>query len=67
MITSFDPQLIDYFINTVIAYGLNENKVATRQALRDRCHIYMEGIMMAAWHPTRVIRLLEAGIDFDDM
>jgi hypothetical protein len=67
MIASFNPETVDFFLNTVIAYGLEENKTATRQALRDRCSIYKEGIMMAAWHPDRVDRLLKAGIEFDDM
>jgi hypothetical protein len=67
MAISFNPEIVDFFMNTVIAYGLEENKMITRQALRDRCSIYKEGIMMAAWHPNRVDRLLNAGIDFDDM
>ena len=67
MVTSFNPESIDFFMNTVIAIGLDENKVATRQILRNRCSVYKEGIMMVAWHPDRIDRLLAAGIDFDDM
>ena len=32
-----------------------------------RCKIYKEEIMMKAWHPSRVERLLEMGYDPEDM
>jgi len=33
----------------------------------DRCAKYKEEIMMKAWHPSRVERLLEMGYDVEDM
>jgi hypothetical protein len=32
-----------------------------------RCKIYKEEIMMKAWHPSRVEKLLEMGYDIEDM
>lgn len=67
MILSYDPTLTDYYLNTVIYFILEETKGLIRVALKERCSLYKEGIMMAAWHPDRVDRLLKAGIDFDSM
>jgi hypothetical protein len=33
----------------------------------ERCLCVKEELMMRAWHPDRVLRLLEAGIDVEDM
>jgi hypothetical protein len=33
----------------------------------ERCAIYKEEIMMRAWHPSRVEKLLEMGYDIEDM
>ena len=32
-----------------------------------RCAAIKEGIMMKSWHPSRVLYLLEAGYDIEDM
>jgi hypothetical protein len=32
-----------------------------------RCAIYKEEIMMKAWHPSRVEKLIEMGYDIEDM
>jgi len=32
-----------------------------------RCALYKEEIMMKAWHPSRVERLLEMGYEMEDM
>jgi len=67
MILSFSPISTDYYLNTVIYVILEESKTLLRSALKERCSIHKEGIMMAAWHPDRVEMLLKAGIDFDSM
>jgi hypothetical protein len=33
----------------------------------ERCAKYKEQIMMKAWHPSRVEKLLEMGYDIEDM
>jgi hypothetical protein len=67
MILSYDPILTDYYLNTVIYFILQETKGLISNVLKERCSLYKEGIMIAAWHPDRVDRLLKAGIDFDSM
>ncbi len=46
---------------------LKAMQVAERKAARERFAPLCEEIMMAAWHPTRVERWLEAGIQPEDM
>ena len=38
-----------------------------RTRIVSRCYIIKEGIVMKAWHPSRVEKLLEAGYDIEDM
>lgn len=52
---------------TIIQPTLNEIKstwVATRRSI---CDTYKEELMMAAWHPKRVEKMLESGTDFEEM
>ncbi len=52
---------------TIIQPTLNEIKstwVATRRSI---CDTYKEELMMAAWHPGRVQKMLESGTDFEEM
>jgi hypothetical protein len=46
---------------------LKNMQLAERKAAQDRFAPLCEEIMMAAWHPTRVMRWLEAGIEMEDM
>ena len=39
----------------------------SKERCNARCKIYKEGIMMKAWHPTRMKMLLDLGYDVEDM
>jgi len=39
----------------------------SKERCHARCKIYKEGIMMKAWHPTRMKMLLDLGYDVEDM
>jgi len=41
--------------------------LTSQRRVNKRCSSVKEGIMMKAWHPSRVERLLLAGIDIEDM
>jgi hypothetical protein len=56
------PGLRDY-----LAGRLKAMQLAERKAAQERFAPLCEEIMMAAWHPTRVERWLEAGVEIEDM
>ena len=39
----------------------------SKKRCNERCAQYKEGIMMKAWHPSRMAMLLEMGYDVEDM
>jgi len=41
--------------------------IQRKKRCMERCKSYKEEIMMKAWHPTRVEKLLEMGYDMEDM
>jgi hypothetical protein len=56
------PGMRDY-----LAGRLKAMQLAERKAAQDRFAPLCEEIMMVAWHPTRVERWLEAGVEIEDM
>jgi len=40
---------------------------ARRVRIRERCRVFAEEMMMKMWHPSRVERLMLAGVDMEDM
>lgn len=47
--------------------ALEKERKVSKQRTQQRCTLFKEGIMMKAWHPDRVERLLLAGYDVEDM
>jgi len=39
----------------------------SKRRCNKRCAIYKEQIMMKAWHPSRIEKLIEMGYDIEDM
>jgi hypothetical protein len=54
---------VNYMIVRAAAYVNQESK--TRCTMR--CEIYKEEIMMTVWHPRRVEKLIEMGIDLESV
>jgi hypothetical protein len=52
---------------SMVRFFLSELYKKDKQRMRDSCERYKETLMMVAWHPDRVLRLMEAGIDPCDM
>ena len=46
---------------------IQEKKISIKHAIRSKCNIYKEELMANVWHPTRVQKLLDNGIEFEDM
>lgn len=42
-------------------------KIVECKRIQQRCKIIKEEIMMKAWHPSRMMRLIEMGMDVEDM
>lgn len=61
-----DPEGVA-FINGWIIQTTNELKQQSKERCTSRCATYKEEIMMKAWHPSRVEKLLEMGYDHEDM
>lgn len=51
----------------VVEFQLAELARTARQACKEQRDALKEELMMNRWHPDRVMRLLEAGIDVEDM
>jgi hypothetical protein len=54
-------------VRDCLAGLLKAEQQRQREAARQRFDAMKEEIMMVAWHPTRVMRLLEAGLEIEDM
>jgi hypothetical protein len=54
---------VNYMIVRAAAYANKESK----ERCTSRCTTCKEQIMMKAWHPSRVEKLLEMGYDIEDM
>ncbi len=52
-------QLLDKYVVTC------QSRAKERQL--ERCAVYKEELMAATWHPDRVMRWMEAGLDVEDM
>lgn len=69
--TLFPPTpAVDAFLGEVNAYfqfRTRERVLAVRVDMKSRCNIFKEELMMNRWHPDRVLKLLEAGIDVEEM
>jgi Leucine-rich repeat (LRR) protein len=60
------PEAIQH-INEKMRGWIEIQEQESRMRCRSRCAIYKEEIMMKAWHPSRVERLLEMGYEIGDM
>ena len=54
-------------INEEVQYGMKVLAEESKERCIERCKEYKEQIMMKAWHPSRVERLLEMGYEMEDM
>ena len=54
-------------INEEVRYGMKVLAEESKERCIERCKEYKEQIMMKAWHPSRVERLLEMGYEMEDM
>ena len=57
------PERVQQLNREIQQWMLRKSKERTNE----RCKTYKEQIMMKAWHPTRVQKLLEMGYDIEDM
>jgi hypothetical protein len=54
---------VNYMIVRAAAFVNQESK----KRCMERCALYKEEIMMTVWHPTRVEKLIEMGIDLESV
>jgi hypothetical protein len=54
-------------INDEVRYGMKVLAEESKERSLRRCKSYKEEIMMKAWHPSRVEKLLEMGYEMEDM
>ena len=60
------PEIIEG-INVALRDWAGLMAMESKRRCMARCTIYKEEIMMKAWHPSRVLRLLEMGYEPEDM
>jgi hypothetical protein len=56
-------EAVNQMVREAAAFAIRQSK----ERCTERCKTYKEQIMMKAWHPSRVERLLEMGYDPEDM
>jgi hypothetical protein len=66
VLIGMQPDLVDH-TNRLIRNATITWAQLSRDRCTTRCAIYKEEIMMKAWHPSRVERLIEMGYDMEDM
>jgi len=66
ILIGMNPFMVEQF-NQENQYWLKELAESSKERCLERCAIYKEQIMMKAWHPSRVEKLLEMGYDIEDM
>ena len=54
-------------LNRYFEVRLKERALAVRTEMKARCDTFKEELMMNRWHPDRVMKFVEAGIDVEDM
>ena len=55
-------------VRTILAEWIRDLEAQKmRRQARERCGVYKEELMMKCWAPERVMRLVEAGVDMEDM
>jgi len=54
-------------VNSMIVRAAAYSHQESKERCTTRCSTYKEQIMMKAWHPSRVEKLIEMGYDIEDM
>lgn len=62
-----DPIMYARFVTAAQLLLDQKEEDASKLRLQERCKQVKEEIMMRAWHPSRVEKLLLAGYDIEDM
>jgi len=58
---------LNYIFYNIITPALKNNHNLFLMQQRSRCNIYKEELMQVVWHPVNVERLMNLGVDPDDM
>jgi hypothetical protein len=61
-----DPNWVGW-IDHVLRQSMLKMNQESKQRCVTRCAAYKEEIMMTVWHPRRVEKLIEMGIDLEDV
>jgi hypothetical protein len=54
-------------VNSMVVRAAEYSHQQSKKRCTTRCSTYKEQIMMKAWHPSRVEKLIEMGYDIEDM
>jgi hypothetical protein len=54
-------------VNSMVVRAAAYSHQESKERCTTRCAKYKEQIMMKAWHPSRVEKLIEMGYDIEDM
>ena len=55
------------WIDHVLRQSMIEMNQQSKERCNSRCVTYKEQIMMKAWHPSRIEKLIEMGYDMEDI